>query len=482
MTEARLAAPGAPTDSWLMRGSQYAAAVIVALLACFAGLSAGSGSPLLVVLPLAGVVGLGLGLLAMRNFQAFLLVTLVARASLDLAKVSSKLGSEDTATRALDPASMLGLLFLFVAAVWLMARRQAKGLVPGSFLRRALLAFVVAGMFSVAGTEGDPLPSLLEVTRILSAVLMFVVLEQMMAEKKHMRTLLMGVYMSSIFPLLMTAWGFAGGGARQEIKGDFERVTGPFGQSNTFGRYLMLMIIFGVAIFPYLEKGYRRLFAVLLSGSAIVLVLTFTRSALVATVFGLVAVALAQGKKVLVGVIVLATFGLLSIPQVNARFSDLTEDESTVDTSPNSVDWRLAQWTSVLPYFKSSPVTGVGLSKVPTLTSNEAQTHNDFVRVLVETGVLGILAYLAVLAAILGLGRRAVLAAPRGTFDHAVAAGFFGCAVAFLAVSVVANVISNVVTLWYFFAFAAAASSVVRRNTPEHPGEAPASLEVVRTP
>jgi putative inorganic carbon (hco3(-)) transporter len=48
--------------------------------------------------------------------------------------------------------------------------------------------------------------------------------------------------------------------------------------------------------------------------------------------------------------------------------------------------------------------------------------------------------------------------------DRGVAVGFKGCTVAFVAVSLVANVMSNVVILWYFFAFAAAASSVVRRR------------------
>ena len=51
------------------------------------------------------------------------------------------------------------------------------------------------------------------------------------------------------------------------------------------------------------------------------------------------------------------------------------------------------------------------------------------------------------------------------SFDRGVVIGFLGCAVAFLAVSVVANVISNVVNLWYFFTFAAAASAVVHRST-----------------
>ncbi|MBV8162029.1 MAG: hypothetical protein JO265_13995, partial [Acidimicrobiia bacterium] len=71
-------------------------------------------------------------------------------------------------------------------------------------------------------------------------------------------------------------------------------------------------------------------------------------------------------------------------------------------------------------------------------------------------------AYVWMLAALVLLGRRALQRTRSGTFERGIAAGFLGCAVAFIAVSVVANVISNVVNLWYFIAFAACASAVVR--------------------
>jgi hypothetical protein len=61
---------------------------------------------------------------------------------------------------------------------------------------------------------------------------------------------------------------------------------------------------------------------------------------------------------------------------------------------------------------------------------------------------------------------RALRRAPPGGLARGVAVGFAGCAVAFVAVSAASNVISNVVTLWYFVAFAAAASAVARGLTP----------------
>jgi O-antigen ligase len=118
----------------------------------------------------------------------------------------------------------------------------------------------------------------------------------------------------------------------------------------------------------------------------------------------------------------------------------------------------------VLPLANSNPVTGIGLRVTQFQTDQAKQPHNDFIRAYVETGIIGFVGYVSVMVALVALGRRAVRAAPAASLDRGVAAGFFGCALAFLAVSLVANVISNVVNLWYLVAFAAAASAVVRRH------------------
>jgi putative inorganic carbon (hco3(-)) transporter len=120
----------------------------------------------------------------------------------------------------------------------------------------------------------------------------------------------------------------------------------------------------------------------------------------------------------------------------------------------------------VLPLANSSPVTGIGLTSTQFATDEAKQPHNDFVRAYVETGLIGLGAYLAVLVALVALGLRAVRVSPPGTLDRGVAVGFLGCAVAFVAVSLAANVLSNVVLLWYLFAFAAAASFVARQQPP----------------
>jgi O-antigen ligase len=172
-------------------------------------------------------------------------------------------------------------------------------------------------------------------------------------------------------------------------------------------------------------------------------------------VIGLVIVGFVQSKRLLLG---------LLVPQLSSRFTSVA-DLSSAGGQPtgNSLVWRLNYWTQVLPLANANPLTGIGLDMTQYETDAAKQPHNDFIRAYVEMGLLGLGAYLAMLIALVGLGRRAVRASPPGTLDRGIAVGFLGCAVAFVAVSASANVTSNVASLWYLFAFAAAASAVVRR-------------------
>ena len=99
----------------------------------------------------------------------------------------------------------------------------------------------------------------------------------------------------------------------------------------------------------------------------------------------------------------------------------------------------------------------------------QKQPHNDFIRAYVETGVVGLVAYVAVLVALVVTVRAALRRATAGTLEYAVAAGAAGVVVAFIASSFFANVMSNVVSVWYVVAFVAAAGFVARTGSNESP-------------
>lgn len=445
-----------------------AAALAVAAAALVSGMSAGGPDKRLVVLPIALVVAAVLAALACTRFAAFVLLILGARASIDLFKLSGasagNTATNSAATRGLDPSSILGVLFLLAGVLWLVAQYSRHGRLPGSRLRLALVAFTLAGAVSLPGSA-EPQVSALETLRISSVMMMFVVLEQLITNRRMLDKVLVAAYASLAFPLLYTLFGFVGGSPPSELKGSFTRITGPFSQSNTFARYLAFMIVFGVAVLPYLHRRAKVAMAGVLALSTVFLVLTLTRGALVAAVIGVVAVAIAQRRtRLLAGFAVSAVALLIVVPGLGARFAELgsSRDVGGAPTG-NTLQWRIEYWTAVLPLANSNPVTGIGLNMTQYRTNQAKQPHNDFIRAYVETGLLGLTTYVAMLVALVTNALRAMRATTRGTFEHAVASGSLGTAICFILGSAAANVMSNVVSLWYLVAFAAAASFVARR-------------------
>jgi O-antigen ligase len=63
----------------------------------------------------------------------------------------------------------------------------------------------------------------------------------------------------------------------------------------------------------------------------------------------------------------------------------------------NSFNWRVAQWTALLNHWKFSQVLGYGLQMTNYLGPMFAWAHNDYVRVLVEEGIVGFTLFLLLL-------------------------------------------------------------------------------------
>jgi len=72
-------------------------------------------------------------------------------------------------------------------------------------------------------------------------------------------------------------------------------------------------------------------------------------------------------------------------------------------------------------------------------------------------------AYFLLLASMVAVARQSLKGAGPG-FDRTIAVGFTGCVTAFVVISLVSNVITEVIVLWYYVAFAAAAYAVIQFN------------------
>jgi putative inorganic carbon (hco3(-)) transporter len=229
-----------------------------------------------------------------------------------------------------------------------------------------------------------------------------------------------------------------------------------------------MLIVMGAAMLPHLKPRVRVLMILLMAGSIVCLYHTYTRSAWVATVIGIVAVAIIGKRKVLgAALFVCLIVGLLAVPTITQRFADLASvvgGGSTVNAqgnTSNSLVWRFSYWAEVLPLNEKNVVTGIGLKMSSYLTDQAKEPHNDFLRAYVETGIIGTIAYFLLLISMILVARQGLRESGPG-FDRSIAVGFAGCVIAFVLISIVSNVITEVIVLWYYVAFAAAAYAVTK--------------------
>lgn len=450
-------------DDFLSSTSFRALAIAaVVLIALNAGYQVVNGGSLYAVAgPAAVAAGIGLVLLALFNFEAFIVVILVVRSALDWSRGKTERsvggGSSGPWTAGVAALVILG------GVMWLVARRQRGRAVSRLPLEVALVAFVGTSALSVLAAS-QITTSIVELSRIAAAAMMFFVLRRLLTEEPRAADhVLTAVFASALLPLIVAAGQFVtGSGAFHS--GGYERVRGTFVHPNPFALYLTLVIAMGVALFPYLRGIRQLMLGALMAGCGVAMLLTYTRTGWLAVFAALLVVGLLQSRRLVLMLGLTALLALVAVPSITERFADLREGRTEDGRANNSLLWRVDYWQQAVDLAKDSPIIGVGLKMTQSSTDEAKQPHNDFIRAYAETGILGLIAYIGLLAALVRTAWNALRRAAAGR-DRGIAVGFAGCVVAFLLLSLVSNALSQVVLLWYFFAFAATANHIAERSS-----------------
>jgi putative inorganic carbon (HCO3(-)) transporter len=428
------------------------ALVVVVIAAAVAGAARGGGAEKTVwLVPLVAVGAAGMAWLAIARFTVFVAAILVIRSSLDAFKLT------EDGTGATDPAALLSLAFLAAGTIWYLAQ-PADSRPTASPLVAPLALLTIVGAFStIAGV--NPGPGMVDTVKLLTVVLILLVLNELLRDDQGARVILFAVFLSAVIPIAVGAVQYLTGSGFH-YSGGFARVRGTFNHPNPFAIYLTLMLIMGGAIFRFVRERFRLPLGLLLAACGVMLVLTYTRSAWIATVAGLLVVGGLQGKKTIMAVGLLAVVVALFVPSVAARFSDLDQTSTATGEAGNSLVWRFDYWRQAID-LNRNPVLGIGLSSVRIEGSEEKAPHNDFIRVYVETGFLGLAAYLWFLARGAAVAIRGLRETEHGPF-HGLVVGFTGVFVAFCILSIVSNVITQLVIFWYVAGLAALAVAAPR--------------------
>jgi putative inorganic carbon (HCO3(-)) transporter len=393
-----------------------------------------------------------LGYLSLHRFEWLIWVVLLTRPILDLTKAEPGAGAETQSSGQL--ATLMGVALIVAGPVWLAGISRQGRRLPLGAISRALLLLTATSLVSVL-MSANPAVSAVQVARTTGAVMVFVVLEQLLRTRRDARRALLICALSTVFPLIVglvqlaTGTGFDGGDG-------LNRITGSFLHPNTFGFFLVMVLLMGYPMRRYVSGGQRWLLDTLLVLCLVELVFTYSRGSWIVLVAGLLVVGVIADRRLLLGVLlvlpVIAVGALLFVPSAVERLTDLSTPDTLGGRAGNSATWRLAHLEELL----SDGVTffGIGPKMSEQLTAGGKAPHNDAARMLVENGVVGLVLYLTFLVGLVLLARRA-LRRLRSGFDRALAVGFTATVTAFLLDSMGANLITQFVLLIYLLTLAA---------------------------
>lgn len=445
-----------PSSRVVAASSGLVVGALVASTAAAAGaLALVSGRSLGVALLPAGLlVGLAGVALALARFDVFVLALLAGRTSMDAFKGGS-------GTSITEPAALVGVLFLGAGLVWLAAQWREDGAVRLSRLGWAVVAFAGAALAGVLVAPALA-PALVEWVRLASVCTMVLVAERLARTPGFRERLVVAIAAAAVVPLAVGAWQLQTGAGLFDA-GGFGRVRGTFTHSNPMAAFLAVLVVMSFAYVAHLrDERYRVAAAAVCVASTLGLYVTYTRAAWLAAILGVVVVAATKGRSWIVAMVAAVLVFVLAVPGAAARFSDLGEEETSRGEPSNSLTWRAGYWGEALHLASDSPITGIGLKSVVEESSESKQPHNDYLRAYVELGVIGLAAFGWLMAQMLATGVRAIRATAAGRRrDHAFAVGFCGVAAGYLLMSLVANLMSQVVVGIYFAALAGAASALV---------------------
>ncbi|WP_372728608.1 O-antigen ligase family protein [Nocardioides sp.] len=409
------------------------------------------------LVPLAAIIAAALlvvigALAAWHDFAMFICGAIILRPVLDLLAGPRSTG--------IGPTDLFGVSVLVACLAWLFVNRVDLYARLRSRFALSLLAFLVVLTLSAAGAPylSSSFPVVL---RIMAGVATYFVLDLMLARRQMAFWQLVGALgLAYVVPLIYPIVGLVGVPVTHR-KDAITALKSVFYLSNNFGHFLVPVVVITAAWMIRVRGRPRVVAGLVLLVAGAELVATQTRGAWIAVVVGVFGVGLLLSRRFVVASVIVVVLISLFVPPVQSRIENL-RPSTAPPRSESSFAWRLGHWSDLVPRTKEQPLLGLGPDEAVRLTGKEP--HNDYVRALAETGVLGLAAYLWFLVELCVLAGRAVrrrgrpltgFVRPRtdtdpgvGPLASATVIGLACYAVGIVIASSAENLIDNLTFLW----------------------------------
>jgi len=347
--------------------------------------------------------------------EKLILVFLIIRPTLDYWRDISIFHYQNLS---LNLNAALAILFLIWSA-WILTKYwpQLKKL-------PLLLVFSLFTILTFVSTfySVSPFTTLIESVKLLSLVTFFYVTYILIKNNKlKAKELLLSIIISALIPLLIGLLQiFTGSGL--STFGLHGRIYGTFAHPNVFAFFTLFLLFLHThystiqpAEFWQKHVELKWLTYILLTA---LLLFTYTRAALVGLLVFFIIIGIRRYKKMLIWLIASLTLFYLLFYPLNAfliknyNYSlqqiPLLERVTSRNEEADSIAWRQSLLRETLPLIQAQPFLGYGYGTFPIVWEanrssqhqwdDSAEAHNDYLRILLELGLLGLILYLLLLA------------------------------------------------------------------------------------
>ena len=230
-----------------------------------------------------------------------------------------------------------------------------------------------------------------------------------------------------------------------------DRMTGLFVYlgANYYGAFFAHFSIMALGLFIFEKvRKFRLLFLFSVLFAVYCLLFTFSRGAYLGFICGLFFLGLVKDKKLLIIIAILLIFWQTFIPKGVIERISMTKDTS--GNLEESAATRIQLWDLALDMFKSSPITGRGFNSFEGLGYKD--THNFYMKMLAELGILGLFSFIFLLFASFFTALKLFIKSNESLFKG-LGLGFAGCVVAVAVTNAFGNRWSYISLGSYYWIF-----------------------------
>ncbi|MEW6607262.1 MAG: O-antigen ligase family protein [bacterium] len=434
--------------------TKYIPIVISYILLIFAGYALKAFPVIIVIESILLIIFIAL---FFTNIEATIQLLIITRPLLGLTTFVIIFPLSGVIHGGINLAAVLSIFIIWGGVIYILLILSEFNVLELPILKPYIL-FLIICLISIS-VSGNLLKGLSEWLKFVSPLIMYILIVSLLKRKEQIMRLIYAIFFSTFIPVMIGFYQFFTGTGDTSSTFGFNRIFATFMNPNSYSVYLMipLSIAFTFLLQSGIKKpGYSLLSLVL----GVSIFLTFTRTAWIGVLFMILTISILKYRRLLIIMPLILAFLIVVIPVIPQRFSDIF---NPLSYWRNPLETRFWLWQGTFSFFFDKPFLGYGLGAFESLAlealNSPKYAHNDYLRLLLETGILGLGAYLLLLFTLIKDTFKTYQRTKEPYFQ-AITLGFISVFVAFIIMNITENLITDVTIQWYFWIYAAMVHSI----------------------